>query len=47
MKYIIKNIKRIFSKRVKSIQSEIRIYMPNEPLPYGENMIEDVEYKIL
>lgn len=47
MKYIIENIKRIFSKRVKGIQSEIRIYMPNESLPYGENTIEDVEYKLL
>ena len=47
MKYIIENIKRIFSKRVKSIQCEIRIYMPNESLSYGENTIEDVEYKML
>ena len=47
MKYIIESIKRIFSKRVKSIQSEIRIYMPNESLSYGENTIEDVEYKML
>lgn len=47
MKYIIKNIKRIFSKKVKSIQVETRIYIPGETLPYGENTIEDVEHKIL
>jgi hypothetical protein len=47
MKHIIENIKRIFSKKVESIQVETRIYMSGETLPYGEDTIEEVEYKML
>lgn len=50
MKHIIEKIKRIFLKEVKNTQTtqvETRIYMPGEALPYGEDTIEEVEYKML